>query len=108
MLMAGVLVNGILMMSVRVVMRVFVAVLMLVRVLVWVGHSCPTGSRQIALSVDDYVHFSCCNAAAVHARNVQLRANIKSYDGPYKNFRRNSGIDQSAKKHVAADSGKAV
>jgi hypothetical protein len=68
----------------------------------------PSNSWGILFSVCDHIHFGGSDATAVHARNVQLGAETKSSYRLLESFRRNSGIDQCAEKHVAANSGEAV
>ena len=68
----------------------------------------PSNSWSVLFSVCDHIHFGGSDATAVHARNVQLGTEIKSSDRLFKKFRRNSGVDQCSKKHVAANSRKAV
>src|SRR5579864_6494536 len=62
----------------------------------------------IFFAVDDDVGLACADAAAVHAREFQACTEVQSSDCLLKNRLWNSSIHQSAKKHVAADAGKAI
>jgi len=55
----------------------------------------------------DYINLCGADAAAIYARDFQVGIHAKSHDRPPEQFRRNSGVDQRAKKHVATDPGKA-
>src|ERR1700743_1355360 len=56
---------------------------------------------------DPDIDFGRRNSAADYTRNLQLRAHAKRRDGLFQQLGRNSGIDQGAEKHIAADAGKA-
>jgi hypothetical protein len=64
--------------------------------------------RQLFFSGGNYIKLGSADAAAVNARNIQPRIHAQGFHRPRKDFRRNSGVQQSAKKHVAADAGKAL
>ena len=63
--------------------------------------------RQLLFAGSDHVELGCTDAAAVHARNLQARIHAQGFDGAGKDLRRNSGVQQGAQEHIAADSGKA-
>src|SRR5579871_2265917 len=88
-----------------VIVREIMSMQMLMPVFMWAGHSCLTHSRRITFALDDDVNFGGSNTTPVHARNFQLGAYIQRRNRLFQNFRRNSGIDQRAEKHVAADAG---
>jgi hypothetical protein len=55
-----------------------------------------------------YIDFRRRNSAAVHPRNLQLRANIQRRNRIFQQARGHTRIHQRAQKHVAADAGKTV
>ena len=101
---------------VRMFVRVFavVAVRMLVRVLVRVVllfealFAPEFFARQLFFAGGDHVNFGRADAAAVHTGNLQASIHAQGLHGPGEDFAGNSGIDQRAKKHVAADSGETL
>ena len=64
--------------------------------------------RQVFLTSDPYIDFGGRNPAAQDARNLQLCSHPERRDGTFKRLRRDSGVDQSAKKHIAADARKTL
>jgi hypothetical protein len=64
-------------------------------------------SRQLFFAGGDHIQLGRADAAAVHAGDFQPCVHAQGFDRPGKHFRRNSSIQQGAKKHVAADPGKA-
>ena len=64
-------------------------------------------ARQFFLSRGDHVNLGRADAAAVHAGNLQPGVHAQGLHRADKKFRRNSGVHQGAKKHVATDPGEA-
>jgi hypothetical protein len=66
--------------------------------------------RQLFFAGSDHVDFCGADAAAIHARDLQpgIMAKPKGGDGLRQELWRYSGIDQGAKKHIAADPGEAL
>ncbi len=62
--------------------------------------------RQV--SVLQYMHLGAGDAAAVHTIHAQGGADVERGGGPGEDLQGNTGVQQSAKKHVAGDPGKAV
>ncbi len=62
-------------------------------------------ARHVFLAVDHHVEFGCRDAAAANARMLQIGSDVEPGDGLLEELERNSGIEQRAQKHVAADSG---
>lgn len=65
-------------------------------------------SRGFCLALDDHVDFGRAEAAAIHARDFESRTDVQGLNCSLKKFGWNSSIDKRPKKHVTADSGKAV
>jgi hypothetical protein len=65
-------------------------------------------SRQILLPVNPHIHLRSGNPATHDARNLQPCSYVEGRDRLLERLRRNSGVDQSAHKHVAAHSGKTL
>jgi hypothetical protein len=63
---------------------------------------------QVFFPVKVNIHLGGGNAAAQHARNFQPRSNSESRHGFFQRTRRNSGIQECAQKHIAADAGKTL
>ncbi len=76
--------------------------------LVWVGHSSPTISRRVLLSVYNNVNLGRTDAATIDAQDLQMHADVECGDGFLEKLGQDSGINQRGEKHVAADSGKAI
>jgi hypothetical protein len=64
-------------------------------------------ARQLLFSSGDHIHLGRANAAPVHAGDLEPRVHPESLDRLAEELRRNSGVDQRAEKHVAADPGEA-
>src|SRR3954468_16226326 len=64
--------------------------------------------RQLFFSGGDHIEFCSADAAAVNAGNFQPSVHPQGLHRPGKDLGRNSGVQQGAKKHVAADPGKAL
>src|SRR5258708_40266768 len=104
---------GLLMMQVvGMIMTMIVAVLvimsvtmfMLIRSLLLLPELFP---GKFFFSGGNHVDLGRADPAAVHSGNFQLGLNAQRFYGPREQLGRNSGIDQGAKEHIAADSGKA-
>jgi hypothetical protein len=65
-------------------------------------------SRQLHFAVNVDVQLGSHDAATADPRNLKSRSNIQRRDCILEQLRRNSGIQQGAQKHVAANAGKAV
>ena len=63
--------------------------------------------RQLFLTGGDHVNLGRADAAAIDARDFQARIHAQRLHGAGEDLWRNSGIDQRAKKHIAADPGEA-
>ena len=64
-------------------------------------------SWQLFFAGGDHIEFGSADAAAVDAGDFQPGIHAQCFDGPGEDLRRNSGVQQGAQKHVAADPGKA-
>jgi hypothetical protein len=95
----------IMLLSMFVIMRMFVAARMLVRVLRLLLPELFPG--QFLLARCNHVHFRRADPAAVHPGDFQPRVHAQRFHRAGEYFRHNSGVNQRAKKHVAADSGEA-
>jgi hypothetical protein len=63
--------------------------------------------RQLFFPRCNHVYLGCADAAPVYPLDLQARVHVQSLNRPDKNLGRNSGVNQSAHEHVAADPGKA-
>ena len=61
-------------------------------------------ARHVFLAVYHDVELGCRDAAAIDARVLQVGPDVESGDGLLEELERNSGVEQRAQKHVAADS----
>lgn len=59
--------------------------------------------RSVGLAVDHHIDLCRCNAAAVDARDLQLGSEVQRADGFAQQVGGNAGIDESAEKHISAD-----
>jgi hypothetical protein len=99
----------------RVVMAMFVVVivvvlffLVLMSCVAMPGAGCELFPWQFLFSGSDHVHFGSADAASVDAGDLQTRIHTQGLHGPGEKLRRNTGIHQGAKEHVAAYAGKAL
>ena len=107
---------GIVMRLMIMLVIVLMGVRMLMSLSVWAGHSlrkahgglCPTSSRRVRLPIHNYIDFDSADAAAVHARNFKTCSDVEGFDCLLKDSGRNSGVNKSAEKHIAANAGEAV
>ena len=65
------------------------------------------GFRSRLRPLDPHIDLSRIDPAAIHARDLQIRADVQRGHRIFKDLRRNPGIQQRANKHVAADTGEA-
>ena len=65
-------------------------------------------ARSFGLAIHDDINFSRADATAVHARDFEGCTDVQSFNCSLKKRHRNSSINHSAEKHVAADPGEAV
>jgi hypothetical protein len=65
-------------------------------------------ARHVFLAVHDDVELGSRDASAIDARDLQRGPDVEVGDGLLQDRKRNSGVEQGAKKHVATDSGEAV
>jgi len=62
---------------------------------------------QLFFTGGDHIQLGGADAAAVHPGNLQAGVDAQGRDRPGEYLRRNSGVQQGAQEHIAADSGKA-
>jgi hypothetical protein len=63
--------------------------------------------RQLFFAGGNHIQLGGADAAAVDAGDFQPRVHAQGGNRPGKDLRRNSGVQQGAQKHIAADTGKA-
>ena len=95
--------NRIMMMFVRVRVDVRMAVRMLSLVMRVVGILLPW-----LFFLHDYVNLGRTDTAAIHSENFQGGTKVQGGDRLVKKIWRDTGVNQRAEKHVAADPGEAV
>jgi hypothetical protein len=100
----GVLMNGT--MIVFMLMTTFIVVPRCVDVFALRGLLPELLARQLFFAGGNNIDLDSADAAAVHARDFQTRIHAQSFHSLRQELGRYSGIDQRAKKHVAADPGK--
>ena len=88
---------------VRVRIRMFVSVLALMMRVVRI-----VLVRGFLLAVYDYINLGCTDAAAIYTLDFEGCTNVQGINCLPKKIGGNSGVDERAEKHVAADPGKAV
>ena len=64
--------------------------------------------RQLFFTGGDHIKLGGTDAASVNAGNFQPGVHAQCCNSLGEDLRRNSGVDEGAQKHVAADSGKAL
>src|SRR5229473_396783 len=64
--------------------------------------------RQLFFTGGDHIKLGGTDAASVNAGNFQTRVHAQGGYGLGEDLRRNSGVEQGAQKHIAADTGKAL
>ena len=97
--------NRVMVMLVRMLVRVSMAVGVLSLMMKWVRVML---ARSFGVAIHDDINFGRADAAAIHTRDFERRADVQGFNGSPEKLDRNSCIDQSAEKHVTADSGEAV
>lgn len=65
-------------------------------------------ARQILLTIHPDIYFGGRDPAAYYPRYFQPRPHVQSGNCVFEQLRRNSGIDEGAHEHVAADAGKTL
>ena len=64
--------------------------------------------RQLFFAGGDYIKLGGADAAAIDTRDFQPRVHAQGCNRPGEDLGRNSGVEQGAQKHIAADTGKAL
>src|SRR5271157_1227338 len=72
------------------------------------GFSCPEFfARHVFLAVHNDINFGRRNAIAIDPRHLQRGTNVEPLHRLLQQLERNARVHQRAKKHIAADAGKA-